>query len=81
MTWLRGILLAIVGNWKAMLAAIGVAILTAGVALIRKSGEDAQKARQAKIDEAAAKVITKERKEAEGLTDAELNKEVDRWSR
>jgi hypothetical protein len=81
MMWFGAAWRFLVANWKGALAAIGMALLTLAVGLIRKSGEDAQKARQAKIDEKAGKIITQERTEAQGMSDEKLNEEVEKWSR
>lgn len=72
---------ALLGGWKAWVAAAGMALLSAAVFLIRKSGEDAQKLRQAKIDAEAGQIITHERVEARSASDEALNRKVDEWSR
>ena len=72
---------AILGGWKAWVAAAGMALLSAAVFLIRKSGEDAQKLRQAKIDEKAGKIVTQARTDAHAADDDSLNDEVSKWTR
>lgn len=78
---IRAFIAGLFGGWKAWAAAIGVALLSAAVFLIRKSGEDAQKLRQARIDEKAGRIISTERTNARGASDAEIDREIDRWSR
>jgi len=69
------------GGWKVWLAGAGVALLGAAVYMIRQGGADAQRSRQAQIDAKAGKIITQERNDARGASDADLDREVDRWSR
>jgi hypothetical protein len=71
----------LLGGWKAWAAGFGMVLLTSAVFLIRKSGEDAQKLRQAKIDSKAGQIVTKARTDAAGMSDPELNEMVEQWSR
>ncbi len=72
---------AVIGNAKLMLYGLGVAAAAAAYFFIRQSGADAEKAKQANRDLKAASTIGKARAEARSSTDAELDKEVDRWTR
>ncbi len=60
---------------------LGAAALAIAVALIRKSGADAEKAKQAAKDLKAASTIAQKRTEARGSTDAQLDTRFDRWTR
>lgn len=68
-------------NLKLWLYGIGAAILAVAVAIIRQSGADHEKLKQAQADVKAATTIGKARAEARSASDAELNKEVDKWTR
>lgn len=68
-------------NFKLLLYGLGAALLAVAVAVIRQSGADAEKLKQAKADVKAATTIGKARAEARGKSDEELDKEVDRWTR
>lgn len=62
---------------RGMLAALG---LIAGFFLYRRGG-DAERARQARQDARDAQAVADARAEAKGQSDADLNKELDRWTR
>ncbi len=64
--------------WLAIAAPIVLAI---AVGMIRKSGGDAERAKQAQADLKAANTIAVKRTEAKGLSEDALSKEVDRWTR
>ena len=68
-------------NLKLWLYGIGAAILAVAVAVIRQSGADAEKLKQAQADVKAATTIGKARADARSSSDDELNKKVDKWSR
>lgn len=68
-------------NFKLWLYGIGAAILAIAVAVIRQSGADAEKLKQAQADVKAATTIGKARADARSSSDDELNKKVDKWSR
>ena len=68
-------------NLKLWLYGIGAAILAIAVAVIRQSGADAEKLKQAQADVKAATTIGKTRAEARSSSDDELNQKVDKWSR
>ena len=74
MTWL-------LGNLKLWLYGLGVAALAIAVALIRQSGADAEKLKQAKADAKAASTIGKVRAEARSASDEALNQKVEKWTR
>lgn len=74
MTWL-------LANLKLCLYGIGVAALGIAFALIRQSGADAEKLKQAKADAKAASTIGKARADARSASDEALNQKVDRWTR
>lgn len=71
----------LLNNLKLWLYGAGVAALAVAVALIRQSGADAEKMKQAKADLKAASTIGAARSEARGKSDADLDKEVDKWTR
>lgn len=73
-----GALFSTLKGW--LLAAGGIALAVA-VFFIRKSGADAERAKQAQADLKAEKVVRKARAEARGKSDEALDKEVDRWTR
>lgn len=77
MGWI-GIALGALKGW-AMLA--GVAALAVIVFLIRQAGVDAERAKQMKADLKAAAEIQKSRTKARSASDAELDTEIDRWTR
>ena len=68
-------------NLKLWLYGIGAAILAIAVAIIRQSGADQEKLKQAQADVKAATTIGKARAEARASSDYELNQKVDKWSR
>lgn len=68
-------------NLKLWLYGIGAAILAIAVAVIRQSGADQEKLKQAQADVKAATTIGKARAEARASSDDELNQKVDKWSR
>jgi hypothetical protein len=68
-------------NFKLWLYSIGAAILAIAVAVIRQSGADAEKLKQAQDDVKAATTIGKARADARSSSDDELNQKVDKWSR
>lgn len=74
MTWLRARLKLILGA----IAAIAVAI---GLALVRKSGADAELAKQARAERQAADTIVRERTRAQGASAEEHQKGIDKWTR
>jgi hypothetical protein len=77
-----GTLLALIGG-KLKLFALGAAgiALAVLVFIIRKSGADAVRLQQAKADIKAAQTIAKEKTKARGASDAQLDKDLDRWTR
>lgn len=72
---------AIKGKIKLWLAIAAPIVLAIAVAMIRKSGGDAERTKQAQADLRAANTVAAERAGAKGLSDDALNKEVDRWTR
>lgn len=78
---LKAIIGAILGNLKLTLYGLGVGALVIAAALLRKSGADAEKLKQAKADAKAATTIGQKRAEAKAASDAELEKKVDKWTR
>lgn len=73
-----GLLLGKLKVWAIIAAAGAVAVL---VFLIRKSGGDAERLKQAQADLKANAEIQKSRNAARNASDSELDKEVDRWTR
>ena len=73
-----GAVFATLKGW--LLAAGGIALAVA-VFFIHKAGADAERAKQAQADLKAEKIVRKARTEARSSNDAELDKEVDRWTR
>lgn len=69
------------GKIQLWLALGGAVLVAIAVVMIRKSGGDAERAKQAQADLHAANTIAAERAAATGLSEDALNKEVDRWSR
>lgn len=72
---------AIFSALKGWLLAAGGIALAIAVYLIRKSGADAERAKEAQADLKAEKIVRKARTDARGSSDAEIDKEVDRWTR
>lgn len=66
-------------KWAAMMA--GVAALAVVVFLLRQSGANAEKAKQAKAELRANAEIQKSRTAARSASDDELTERVDRWTR
>ncbi len=79
MSWLWKILGGL--NPKAWVYGLGAMILAVAVAVIRQSGADAEKLKQAQADVKAATTIGKARAEARVSSDEELDKKVDKWTR
>lgn len=73
-----GTILAAVKSW---LWVAGIAVLAVAVALIRKSGADAERLHNAQLDVKASRTVQAAKTEAHGASDAALNAEVDKWSR
>ncbi len=71
----------ILSNLKLAGLAVGGVVLAVAVALIRKSGADAEKLKQAKADIKASSEIAKQRAKARGSSDEQLDKDLDRWTR
>lgn len=78
---IRAALSWIVGQGKTALYFLIVGAVATVAWLIRRSGADAERLRQAQADLKAASTIARERTEARGRTDSEIDREVDRWSR
>lgn len=74
MTWLFD-------RFKLWTAGAAVVLGALAVYFIRKSGGDAERAKQAQADLKAANTVATERAAAKGKSDAALNEEVDRWTR
>ncbi len=66
---------------KTIIYGIGAFLLAIAVAVIRKSGADAEKLKQAQADVKAATTIGKARADARSKSDEELDKELDKWTR
>lgn len=73
-----GALFSTLKGW--LLAAGGIALAVA-VFFIRKSGADAERAKQAQADLKAEKIVRKARTDARAASDDELNRKVDKWTR
>lgn len=74
MTWLMTKI-----KWLLAIAA-GVFVAIA-VAMIRKSGGDAERAKQAQADLHAANTVATKRTAAQTSSDNDLDKAVDRWTK
>lgn len=72
---------ALLGTLKGWLLAAGGIALAVAVFFIRKSGADAERAKQAQADIKAEKIVRKARTEASGYSDVNLEKEKNRWTR
>lgn len=72
---------AITGKLKLWLAIAAPIVIALAVAMIRKSGGDAERAKQAQADLKAANTVAQERAAARGASDDALDKEVDRWTK
>lgn len=68
-------------NLKAILYGLGALVLAIAAALLRKSGADAEKLKQAQADAKAATTIGKARIDARSKSDEALDKEVDKWTK
>jgi hypothetical protein len=66
---------------KTWLYGLGATLLAVAVAVIRQSGADHEKLKQAQADVKAATTIGKARADARSSSDAELDKKVDKWTR
>lgn len=71
----------ILGNLKIAAGIAAAAALSALIYIIRKSGADAVRLQQAKADIKAAQTIAKEKTKARGASDAQLDKELEKWTR
>ncbi len=71
----------ILGNLKAFALGAAGLLIAVAVALIRKSGADAERLKQAQADAKVAQQVQTARNKARGMDDVALDKEVDRWTR
>ena len=74
MGWLLGLL-------KGWALWAGAAAIAAAIWFIRKGGADAERLKQAKADVKAAQEVSKARAKAKGASDADVDKELGRWTR
>lgn len=68
-------------GWKGLLAVAAVTFGSVAYSRGLKTGVTSERAKQAKADADAVIVIQRERDEAEGLTETELDQEFQRWSK
>lgn len=72
---------AITGRLKLWLAIAVPIVIGTAVLMIRKSGGDAERAKQAQADLKAANTVATERAASRAASDDELDKEIERWTR
>lgn len=87
-TWawvVGGVVLAVVAyrllGWKGILAVAAVTFGSVAYSRGLKTGVTSERSKQAKADADASVVIQRERDEAQGLTETQLDKEMERWMR
>jgi hypothetical protein len=68
-------------GWKGMVAVAAVTFGSVAYSRGVKTGTTSERAKQAKADVDAVVIIQRERDEAEGLTETELDQEFNRWNR
>lgn len=71
----------ITNRLKIIGAAIAVALIGLAVAFIRKSGGDAERAKQAGADLKAANTVAVERAKARSASDAAHKEGINKWTR
>lgn len=71
----------VLSNLGWILGGIGAIALAIFTAFVRKSGSDAEKAKQAKADAKATQTVNTVRNETKAKSDTDLDKEFKQWER